>query len=90
VKISLIVPVFNEEAAIPVFYREVKGFEALKEHDIEIVFINDGSKDATPDMAGKLAADDPQLRSARNSGHHMFVRQPLKLNKKQEIYFLPQ
>ena len=43
-KISLVVPVFNEEDAIPIFYKTVREFEKLKPYDVEIVFINDGSK----------------------------------------------
>ena len=46
-KISLVVPVFNEEEAIPIFYKTVREFEGLQQHDVEIIFINDGSKDAT-------------------------------------------
>ncbi|HHX3469210.1 TPA: glycosyltransferase, partial [Enterobacter asburiae] len=46
-KISLVVPVFNEEEAIPIFYKTVREFDALKQHEVEIVFVNDGSKDAT-------------------------------------------
>ncbi|EBS0413368.1 glycosyltransferase, partial [Salmonella enterica subsp. enterica serovar Heidelberg] len=45
-KISLVVPVFNEEDTIPIFYKTVREFNELKEYEIEIVFINDGSKDA--------------------------------------------
>ncbi|MCX0221929.1 glycosyltransferase, partial [Escherichia coli] len=41
-KISLVVPVYNEEATIPIFYKTVREFEELKEHEVEIVFINDG------------------------------------------------
>lgn len=44
-KISLVVPVFNEEEAIPIFYKTVREFEELKPYEVEIVFINDGSKD---------------------------------------------
>lgn len=57
-KISLVVPVFNEEDAIPIFYKNVREFEELKKHDVEIVFINDGSKDATESMINALAISD--------------------------------
>ncbi|CAM6986249.1 Bactoprenol glucosyl transferase [Enterobacter kobei] len=40
-KISLVVPVFNEEEAIPIFYKTVREFEGLQQHDVEIIFIND-------------------------------------------------
>ncbi|WP_312663131.1 glycosyltransferase family 2 protein [Pantoea sp. CTOTU49201] len=68
-KISLVVPVFNEEDAIPIFYREVK--EKLTEFDIEILFINDGSKDATEKIINALADSDPAIKTinfTRNFG----------------------
>ncbi len=46
-KISLIVPVFNEEETIPVFYKALKNFDGLKSYNLEIIFINDGSQDNT-------------------------------------------
>ncbi|EOG8149115.1 glycosyltransferase family 2 protein [Citrobacter werkmanii] len=57
-KISLIVPVFNEEDTIPIFYNTVRGQEELKKYDVEIVFINDGSKDATESIINALAVSD--------------------------------
>ncbi|EML0951364.1 glycosyltransferase, partial [Proteus mirabilis] len=49
-KISLVVPVFNEEEAIPIFYKTVRENEELKKYDVEIIFINDGSKDSTENI----------------------------------------
>jgi len=60
VKISLIVPVFNEEEAIPVFYHTVK--EKLADYVLEIIFINDGSKDATEKVINALAVADSRVR----------------------------
>ncbi|WP_302422224.1 glycosyltransferase family 2 protein, partial [uncultured Citrobacter sp.] len=57
-KISLVVPVLNEEATIPIFYKTVREFEELKEHDVEIVFINDGSIDSTEAIINALAVSD--------------------------------
>lgn len=70
-KISLVVPVFNEEDTIPIFYKTVREFEGLKEHQIEIVFINDGSKDSTESIINALAISDPlvvALSFTRNFG----------------------
>lgn len=53
-KISLVVPVFNEEDAIPIFYKTVREFEGLQQHEVEIVFINDGSKDAQNQLLTRL------------------------------------
>lgn len=58
-KVSLVVPVFNEEETIGIFYKTVREFNALKEHDIEIVFINDGSTDATESIIDALSVADP-------------------------------
>ncbi|MDV5140871.1 glycosyltransferase family 2 protein [Chimaeribacter arupi] len=58
-KISLVVPVFNEEAALPLFYRAVRDYAPLQAWQVEIVFINDGSKDRTPELAAALAQTDP-------------------------------
>ncbi|MBJ9335174.1 MULTISPECIES: glycosyltransferase family 2 protein [Citrobacter] len=70
-KISLVVPVFNEEATIPIFYKTVREFEELKPYDVEIVFINDGSKDSTESLINALAVSDPlvmPLSFTRNFG----------------------
>lgn len=70
-KISLVVPVFNEEDAIPIFYKTVRQFEGLKEHEVEIVFINDGSKDSTESIINALAVADQlvtPLSFTRNFG----------------------
>ena len=70
-KISLVVPVFNEEATIPIFYKTVREFEGLKEYDIEIVFINDGSSDSTESIINALAVSDKlvvPLSFTRNFG----------------------
>lgn len=52
-KLSLVVPVFNEELTIPAFIKEVK--EKLSQYEVEIVFVNDGSKDNTAVVLNELA-----------------------------------
>ncbi|HKN04421.1 MAG TPA: glycosyltransferase family 2 protein [Buttiauxella sp.] len=61
-KISLVVPVFNEEDTIPIFYKTVREFDGLKEHEVEIVFINDGSKDSTEAIINALAVADEKVK----------------------------
>ncbi|KKI41947.1 glycosyltransferase family 2 protein [Hafnia alvei] len=70
-KISLVVPVFNEEDTIPIFYKAVREYEPLKAYDVEIVFINDGSKDSTEDIINALSLSDKLVKSlnfTRNFG----------------------
>ncbi|CDL84089.1 glycosyltransferase family 2 protein [Xenorhabdus szentirmaii] len=70
-KISLVVPVFNEEEAIPVFYKAVRENEELKQYNVEIIFINDGSTDATENIINSLSFSDNSIISlsfTRNFG----------------------
>jgi glycosyltransferase involved in cell wall biosynthesis len=70
-KISLIVPVFNEEQTIALFYQTVRQEPLLAPYTVEIVFVNDGSSDLTGEFAQALAmADDNVLlvNFSRNFG----------------------
>ena len=57
-KISLVVPVFNEEDIIAIFYKEVRDNRGLGQWDVEIVFIDDGSTDKTEEIIADLAKQD--------------------------------
>ncbi|MBK4999106.1 glycosyltransferase family 2 protein [Pseudomonas sp. S31] len=57
-RLTLIVPVFNEEEAIERFYRAVRAEPSLQEMTVEILFINDGSVDATEALCADLARAD--------------------------------
>ena len=61
-KISLVVPVLNEEDTIPIFYKAVREYDPLKEYQVEIVFINDGSKDSTENIINALAISDELVK----------------------------
>lgn len=70
-KISLVVPVFNEQDAIPIFYKSVREFPGLKSFDVEIIFINDGSNDTTESIIFSLEKSDhlvTALSFTRNFG----------------------
>lgn len=56
-KISIVVPAYNEEESIPYFYEEInKEFKELKQ-ELELIFIDDGSKDKTLDVIKGLTKD---------------------------------
>ena len=60
--ISLVVPVFNEEATIAIFYNRVRTFQPFHEYKIEILFINDGSVDTTEQLIKSLKLNDSLVR----------------------------
>jgi len=62
-KITVIVPCYNEEDAIDYFYEEINRVMTEMENiDFELLFINDGSKDATLDVIRDLRKKDNRVR----------------------------
>ncbi|AXG38648.1 glycosyltransferase [Enterococcus gilvus] len=55
--ISVIVPCFNEEEAIPLFFVEMEEVKKKVSYDFEYIFINDGSEDQTLNVLRKLAKE---------------------------------
>ena len=62
-KISIIVPCYNEEQVINIFYDEIKKIlEQIKEdYNYELVFIDDGSKDNTLNILKELRINDENV-----------------------------
>lgn len=60
-KISVIVPCFNEQEALPFFYEEAAKTLSGMEYDYEILLINDGSKDTTLQVMKELAQKDEHV-----------------------------
>ncbi len=62
-KISLVVPCYNEEEALPTLYAELQHVTAqMPEYDFEMLFIDDGSKDKTLRLLKEIAQADPRVK----------------------------
>ena len=69
--ISVVVPCFNEEESIPLFYREMERVRMKMGEKFEYIFINDGSSDGTLSVLRKLHVTDSNvhyLSFSRNFG----------------------
>lgn len=71
--ISIVVPCYNEEETIPLFYKALEKERVLLENaDIEYIFVNDGSKDKTLQVLRNLSKKDKDrvkyLSFSRNFG----------------------
>ena len=61
-KISIIVPCYNEEKAIPFFYEEITKVTKELKYDFEYIFVNDGSKDKTIQIIKEYAQKDKKVK----------------------------
>ena len=78
--LSLVLPIYNEEAIIPELDRRLRAFLAGVGSEVgdawEVIFVNDGSKDRSLALLKELAAAEPRykvLSLSRNFGHQMAI-----------------
>ncbi|TNF24683.1 MAG: glycosyltransferase [Bacteroidetes bacterium] len=75
--LSVIIPVYNEEAnVLPLYDRLKKVCVSLQQKSIELLFVNDGSTDRTLEIVKGLAGSDASVRYidlSRNFGHQIAV-----------------
>jgi polyisoprenyl-phosphate glycosyltransferase len=77
--LSIVLPCYYEEENIPVVYKQIKS--ALPDVSMEIIFVDDGSGDATFQRISELSAADPSvkgIRLSRNFGHQVVLLAGLK------------
>ena len=74
-KITILSPCYNEEQIIEDFYQALKDIlSQIKEFDFEIILVDDGSSDRTPELIKQLAETDHRLKAvilSRNFGHQI-------------------
>ena len=75
--ISIIVPVYNEELVLPLFYKRMtQVLDRLKNYDWKVIFINDGSRDDSWKIIQDISRTDPRfsgVRLSRNFGHQSSI-----------------
>lgn len=82
-KISIIVPCYNEEEALPLFYKEVNKVSETMDEEFEFIFVNDGSKDKTLEVIKKLSTLDKRckyINFSRNFGKEAAMYAGLELS----------
>jgi dolichol-phosphate mannosyltransferase len=74
--LSVVIPVFNEEETIPELGRRLRAFLADLGETWEVVFVDDGSRDASPKLLAAMAEDEPCFKVisfSRNFGHQIAI-----------------
>lgn len=82
-KISIIVPCYNEEEALPLFYKEINKVSETMDEEFEFIFVNDGSKDKTLEVIKNLSTLDKRckyINFSRNFGKEAAMYAGLELS----------
>jgi polyisoprenyl-phosphate glycosyltransferase len=76
-RLSLIFPVYNEESVLPTLYTRVRDMmQQLSAYDVEVILVNDGSRDRSLELMQLFHAQDPRFKVvdfARNFGHQIAI-----------------
>ncbi len=76
-RFSVVGPVYNEEVLISQFYQRVHDAMETLGEPWEVILVNDGSTDRTPEILDDLYAQDPEhvvvVHFARNFGHQIAI-----------------
>jgi glycosyltransferase involved in cell wall biosynthesis len=73
-RVSIVVPVLNEERNIPLLYEQVRREVEGAGYDFELIFVDDGSTDGSVEAVAALHRSDPRVRLvsfSRNFGHQI-------------------
>jgi glycosyltransferase involved in cell wall biosynthesis len=76
IRYSLVVPVFNEEAVLPLLLHRLEKVMAGLDARTEAIFVDDGSRDTSSIVLEAKAKDDPRfkyIRLSRNFGHQIAI-----------------
>jgi len=76
IRFSIVIPVFNEEAVLPILLRRCDALVGALDAPAEIIFVDDGSTDCTSIVLKAKAKDDPRYRYiglSRNFGHQIAI-----------------
>ncbi len=69
-RVSVVVPVYNEEESLEPLYRELDAALSDLEGGIELVLVDDGSRDRSREIMRDLARKDPRVRPIALDGNH--------------------
>ncbi|MBD1913098.1 MULTISPECIES: glycosyltransferase [unclassified Leptolyngbya] len=88
---SFVVPIYNEEETIAELYRRISRVMDQLEGTVELILVNDGSRDRSLDLLRKLRESDQRVKYlslARNFGHQIAVTAGLNFTQGQVVVIL--
>lgn len=91
VKYSVVVPAYNEQEVLEETYRRLTEVMEQTNENYEIIFINDGSRDRTYEIAEALCKKDSRIKLinfSRNFGHQIAVTAGMEYSSGQAIVII--
>ncbi len=90
--ISVMVPCFNEEASLPLFYEEIrKTMSEMSAYTFEVILVDDGSKDGTLPLLRSFSLEDGRFRYlsfSRNFGKEAAMLAALQASKGDYVVYM--
>ena len=89
--ISIVVPCYNEQEALPVFYKTIIPILSKFEENYELIIVDDGSKDNTAMIAKNLAKENKNVKYvnlSRNFGKEVAMMAGLDYAKGDSVIFM--
>jgi polyisoprenyl-phosphate glycosyltransferase len=83
-ELSIVIPVYNEEATLPELQRRLAELLPQVGGDTEVILVNDGSRDETAAIVGQICRLDSRFRGvhfSRNFGHQAAVAAGLRYSQ---------
>ena len=59
--LSIVIPVYNEAESLEALHREIREVAAANGYELDVIFVDDGSRDNSWEIIRRLAAADPQV-----------------------------
>jgi len=97
-KLSIVVPVYNEEGVIPEFFRRMEAVLAeftkknrIPREDIEVLLVNDGSQDNSFDLLKAICLNNigyKQINLSRNYGHQIAITAGIELSRGEAVVIM--
>jgi dolichol-phosphate mannosyltransferase len=90
-QISVVIPVFNEEGNVPELHRRLVAVLESMEKSFELIFVDDGSRDASFTRLSEIHERDKRVRAlrfSRNFGHHVAITAGLDAARGQAVVMM--
>jgi dolichol-phosphate mannosyltransferase len=81
-ELSIVIPVYNEEAVLPLLFNRIDALAARIAAPVEIILVDDGSRDASGRLISARTETDPRYRYialSRNFGHQIAITAGMEL-----------